>query len=97
MLELVGENFTPSMKVWFDDVEADTAFRSHNSLICVIPDVSLIDKSRYSDLKSLSDKMGGWSTKKGEYVPVEVLLSLVRTDGIIYNTGLIFTYKPEPS
>jgi recombining binding protein (suppressor of hairless) len=97
MLELVGENFTPNIKVWFDDVEADTAFRSHSSIICVIPDISMIDKSRYLDPNSLSDKPGGWSSTKREYVPVEVVLSLVRNDGVIYNTGLIFKYKPEPS
>ena len=27
MVELKGENFTPNLKVWFGDVEADTMFR----------------------------------------------------------------------
>ncbi len=27
MLELTGENFTPHLKVWFGDVEAETMFR----------------------------------------------------------------------
>ena len=27
MLELIGENFTPSLKVWFADVEAETLHR----------------------------------------------------------------------
>jgi len=28
MLELTGENFTPHLKVWFGDVEAETLHRS---------------------------------------------------------------------
>jgi len=28
MVELTGENFTPDLKVWFSDVEADTMHRS---------------------------------------------------------------------
>jgi hypothetical protein len=27
MLEITGENFTPDVKVWFGDEEADTMFR----------------------------------------------------------------------
>ena len=27
MLEITGENFTPDIKVWFGDEEADTMFR----------------------------------------------------------------------
>jgi len=27
MLELTGENFTPSLKVWFGEVEAETMYR----------------------------------------------------------------------
>ena len=27
MLELSGESFTPDLKVWFSDVEADTMYR----------------------------------------------------------------------
>ena len=28
MLEITGENFTPDLKVWFSDVEAETMYRS---------------------------------------------------------------------
>lgn len=28
MLELTGQNFTPNLRVWFGDVEADTMYRS---------------------------------------------------------------------
>ena len=31
MLEITGENFTPDLRVWFSDVEADTMYR----LVCV--------------------------------------------------------------
>ena len=27
MVELKGENFTPNLKVWFGDVEAETMYR----------------------------------------------------------------------
>lgn len=27
MLEITGENFTPDLRVWFSDVEADTMYR----------------------------------------------------------------------
>jgi recombining binding protein (suppressor of hairless) len=99
MLELTGENFTPNLRVWFDDVEADTAYRCQTSLICVLPDVSLFYKSRCADgTMSVGDKLGGWSgSKKDLYAPVVVSICLVRDDGIIYNTGLTFTYAPEPS
>lgn len=41
MLELAGENMTPRLKVWFGDVEAETMFRCEDSVLCVVPDVSL--------------------------------------------------------
>lgn len=31
MLEITGENFTPDLKVWFSDVEAETMYR----LVCL--------------------------------------------------------------
>ena len=40
MLELAGENFTTSLKVWFGEVEAETMYRSCDSLFCVVPDIS---------------------------------------------------------
>jgi len=33
MLELTGENFTPHLKVWFGDVEAETLHRSDSIYI----------------------------------------------------------------
>lgn len=39
MLELSGENFTPSLQVWFGDVEAETMYRCTETLLCVVPDI----------------------------------------------------------
>ncbi|XP_055898961.1 recombining binding protein suppressor of hairless-like isoform X3 [Biomphalaria glabrata] len=80
MLELSGENFTPQLKVWFGEVEAETMFRCDDSMLCVVPDISAF-------------RSGGvrWVRQ-----PLQVPVSLVRSDGVIYSTGLIFTYTPEP-
>ncbi|XP_046408326.1 recombining binding protein suppressor of hairless-like isoform X2 [Ischnura elegans] len=79
MLELTGENFSPNLKVWFDDVEAETMYRCQESMLCVVPEISAF--------------CGNWL-----WVPqaTQVPVSLVRNDGIIYATGLTFTYTPEP-
>ncbi|KAM8867732.1 recombining binding protein suppressor of hairless-like protein isoform 1-T1 [Synchiropus picturatus] len=45
-LELIGENFTPHLSVWFSNCEAETLFnRSSRSLLCVVPDVSVLSSS----------------------------------------------------
>ncbi|XP_033482135.1 recombining binding protein suppressor of hairless-like protein isoform X1 [Epinephelus lanceolatus] len=41
MLEINGENFSPHLKVWFGNCEAETMFKSPKSLLCVVPDVSV--------------------------------------------------------
>jgi len=41
MLELNGENFDPTLKVWFGEVESETMYRCQESMICVVPDISL--------------------------------------------------------
>lgn len=79
MLELTGENFTPSLKVWLGDVECETMYRCQESLLCVVPDISEIRE--------------GWQWVRQ---PTQVQVSLVRNDGVIYATGLSFTYTPEP-
>ena len=40
MLELSGENFVPSLRVWFGEVEAETLYRCGESMLCVVPDIS---------------------------------------------------------
>ncbi|XP_078275428.1 recombining binding protein suppressor of hairless-like protein [Rhinoraja longicauda] len=39
-LEVQGESFTPNLKVWFGNVEAETMYRDPKSLLCVVPDIS---------------------------------------------------------
>ena len=78
MLDIFGECFTPSLKVWFGDVEAETMFRSQESMLCVVPDISSIRE--------------GWQYARQ---PIQVPITLVRNDGIIYATNLTFTYTPE--
>lgn len=75
-LELTGENFQPSHRIWLGEVECDTLFRCENTLICDVPDISA-----FKD---------GWRwVEKPEHVEV----SIVRQhDGVIYSTGLTFTY-----
>nr|XP_043885241.1 recombining binding protein suppressor of hairless-like isoform X2 [Solea senegalensis] len=79
MLELTGQNFTPNLRVWFGDVEADTMYRCGESILCVVPDISAFRE--------------GWRWVRQ---PVQVPVTLVRNDGIIYATALTFTYTPEP-
>ncbi|KAI9519152.1 hypothetical protein NQZ68_031424 [Dissostichus eleginoides] len=79
MLELTGQNFTPKLRVWFGDVEADTMYRCGESVLCVVPDISAFRE--------------GWRWVRQ---PVQVPVTLVRNDGVIYSTALTFTYTPEP-
>uniref|UniRef100_A0A8C5A386 Recombination signal binding protein for immunoglobulin kappa J region a n=1 Tax=Gadus morhua TaxID=8049 RepID=A0A8C5A386_GADMO len=76
---LTGQNFTPDLRVWFGDVEADTMYRCGESVLCVVPDISAFRE--------------GWRWVRQ---PVQVPVTLVRNDGIIYATALTFTYTPEP-
>lgn len=105
MLELVGENFTPNLKVWFGDIEAETAYRCSTSLVCTVPDVSLFKtNSVFSNQMASSSTSGATSSgtsgcsiyNKSILQPTQVPINLVRNDGVIYNTGLSFTYTPEP-
>ena len=41
----------------------------------------------------ISQFRGGWQWVRQ---PTQVPVTLVRNDGIIYHTGLTFTYTPEP-
>ncbi|XP_052215169.1 recombining binding protein suppressor of hairless-like isoform X2 [Dreissena polymorpha] len=79
MLDLTGENFTPSLRVWFGEVPAETMFRCDDGMLCVVPDISAFRAS--------------WRWVRQ---PLQVPVLLVRNDGVIYSTGLTFTYTPEP-
>jgi recombining binding protein (suppressor of hairless) len=102
MLELVGESFTPNLKVWFGDIEAQTAYRCATSLICTVPDASLFisNPTRFSGIYQNNVNNNSNNQKENTnsiYEQTQVALNLVRNDGIIYNTGLSFTYTPEPN
>jgi hypothetical protein len=85
MLELLGENFQPNLKVWFLDIECETHFRCTTSIVCVVPDVSLFQQFT----------TGRVSTNQ-KTIAISVPLNLVRfDDGVIYNTGHEFSYTPE--
>ncbi|CAH3022133.1 unnamed protein product [Porites evermanni] len=83
MLELTGEHFTANLKVWFGDVEAETMYRQ----------VEMCGESLLCVVPDISAIRGGWRFVRQ---PTEVAVSLVRSDGVIYPTGLTFTYTPEP-
>nr|XP_039273966.1 recombining binding protein suppressor of hairless-like [Styela clava] len=42
MVELIGENFTPNLTLWFATVEANTMYRCEECLICVVPEIDKI-------------------------------------------------------
>ena len=82
VLELTGDNLHSSLRVWFGEVEAETSCEGVSgleSLQCLVPDISHFYPPGCA-----------WLTQ-----PTQVSLSLVRQDGVIYPTGLTFTFTPE--
>ena len=57
MLELAGEYMTPQLKVWFGEVEAETMFRCSDSLLCVVPDISMF-RSGWGYVRQLLEVCG---------------------------------------
>lgn len=106
MLELTGHNFTPNLRVWFGDVEADTMYRCWCQQTFTSVWVLLYHHANFSTVCSfrcgesilcvvpdISAFREGWRWVRQ---PVQVPVTLVRSDGIIYATALTFTYTPEP-
>lgn len=87
MIDLIGVDLKSDLTVWFGDIEVVSYWRSHDSILCRVPDVSL-----YKATNSLFSPAKGANLSQ-----IEVPIILVRKDGIIYNTGLTFTYNPEPA
>ena len=82
VLELTGENLHSALQVWFGEVEAETESQGgpgQETLQCRVPDISHFYPPGCS-----------WLTQ-----PIQVSLSLVRQDGVIYPTHLTFTFTPE--
>lgn len=78
ILEVKGEDFNPTLRVWFDEIECDTLFISTSLLKCVIP-----SQNCFSSKKSQS---------KSSRSTTKVTIYLVRHDGVVYNTGVQYTY-----
>ena len=82
VLELTGDHLHSSLTVWFGEVEAETECQGVSgleSLQCLVPDISHFYPAGCA-----------WLTQ-----PTQVSLSLVRQDGVIYPTGLTFSFTPE--
>eukprot|EP00118_Oscarella_pearsei_P011125 m.72334 g.72334 ORF g.72334 m.72334 type:complete len:715 (+) comp35791_c1_seq1:456-2600(+) len=83
MMEISGEFFSPDMKVWFGEAEAETWFRSANSLLCVVPPFSTV---RQRPLRR---------TPSATYVRIGICI--VRCDGVIFPMNLFHTYRCDGS
>lgn len=80
IVELYGENFLPNLVVWFGESPAFTRYRCEELVTCEPPPLSAVTGGR----QDLSASV------------VEVPILLVRSDGVVYNTGKKYTYTPEP-
>ncbi|CAB3410060.1 unnamed protein product [Caenorhabditis bovis] len=80
-VELHGRDFKPNLKIWFGATSVDTLFRSEENLMCTIPPASAVKTDQTA-----------WLFDNGTN-DVEVPVSLVRDDGVVYSTGLSFSYK----
>ncbi|XP_061689217.1 recombining binding protein suppressor of hairless-like protein isoform X2 [Syngnathoides biaculeatus] len=80
-LELHGDNFGPHLKVCFGASEADTMFKSTKALVCVVPDVCVLQR-------------GCRGNERGGAVTVPISLRR-QCDGVLYSTAFSFTYTPE--
>lgn len=81
-IDITGKNFTPKLKVWFGNCEAETICRSEENMIAVVPDRKVVQPDW--DKNKSCDKL-------------TVPISLVRSDGVIFpHDKENFTYCPEP-
>uniref|UniRef100_A0A1I7U611 Recombining binding protein suppressor of hairless n=1 Tax=Caenorhabditis tropicalis TaxID=1561998 RepID=A0A1I7U611_9PELO len=81
-MELHGKDFRPNLKIWLGSTPVETIYRCEESLTCKIPPAAQVstDQTRWL----FTNKMNG---------DLEVPISLVREDGVIYSTDLTFSYK----
>ncbi|KAK5979710.1 Recombining binding protein suppressor of hairless [Trichostrongylus colubriformis] len=78
-IELTGYNMKPNLKIWFGTTPVETIYRSDESLTCQVPSHSVIKSEAV-----------GWDYGGEES---EVPITLVRDDGVIYSTSMMFSYK----
>uniref|UniRef100_A0A1I7XHU4 BTB domain-containing protein n=1 Tax=Heterorhabditis bacteriophora TaxID=37862 RepID=A0A1I7XHU4_HETBA len=78
-IELNGHNLKPNLKIWFGTTQVDTVYRSEESLTCMVPS--------HTAIKSESASWGFANDN------TEVPITLVRDDGVIYSTPMMFSYK----
>ncbi|EGT50026.1 hypothetical protein CAEBREN_08231, partial [Caenorhabditis brenneri] len=81
-VELYGKNFKPNLTIWFGSTPVDTIFRSEESLSCNLPPVTQV-----------RNEQTNWMFTNETTGDCEVPISLVRDDGVIYSSGLTFSYK----
>ncbi|KAI9029692.1 beta-trefoil DNA-binding domain-containing protein [Phycomyces nitens] len=85
LLTLTGEHIGRDLKVWFGDIEAKTDYQSKESIRCVVPDTHILETSLAI---SPADQETSESSGHTKSLP----LLLVRTDGLVYQTDLFYTF-----
>lgn len=80
LVEIHGENFTPDLTIWFNDVAAQTLYRCEEFLLCIPPTFAEMTDGKQTHCRQRT----------------KVNISLVRSDGIIYGTDKVYTYEVEP-
>ncbi|CAF1343625.1 unnamed protein product [Adineta steineri] len=80
-IELTGENFAPGLSVWFGETESPCT--DYRSTQTIVAEVP--------QFSSVMPNMP-WVQR-----PISTPISLVRRDGIVYLTSLVFTYTPQPA
>ncbi|KHJ99136.1 IPT/TIG domain protein [Oesophagostomum dentatum] len=78
-VELTGYNMKPNLKIWFGTTPVETIYRSDESLTCQVPSHAVI-----------KNEASGWDFGGDD---AEVPITLVRDDGVIYSTPMMFSYK----
>ncbi|CAF2576838.1 unnamed protein product [Rotaria sp. Silwood2] len=80
-IELTGENFAPGLSVWFGETESPCT--DYRSTQTIVAEVP--------QFSSVMPNMP-WVQRS-----ISTPISLVRRDGIVYLTSLVFTYTPQPA
>ncbi|ULT94566.1 hypothetical protein L3Y34_003788 [Caenorhabditis briggsae] len=81
-IELTGRDFKPNLKIWFGATGMETTFESEEKISCSVPSSQIVRNDQTH-----------WMFTNKQSMDVEVPISLVREDGVIYSTGLMFSYS----